>query len=231
MTRCFGWSYHGFVIVIDCNFLHLCFVWSSAFLFIWCILVFAGVWPDSLALCLCHVVSLLCVCAWLFLGVCVCALLYPSFVPVSCFSSAFTSLLCDYICFYRGFVLVFWFSLALCLNLVVSFLCLKWLCLVYVKVFGCVLALCLCWLYLSFVLVLSCILAITWPRWPISCRPLLQELQQSWASCSIDTSIFWFESRRNSKSSDFVSHLNNNSSPDQLWLSFIFWWALDQKRK
>ena len=96
-----------FVIVIDCNFLHLCFVGSSAFLFIGCILVFPGVWPDSLALCLCHVVSLLCVCAWLFLGVCVCALLYPSFVPVSCFSSAFTSLLCDYICFYRGFVLVF----------------------------------------------------------------------------------------------------------------------------
>ena len=95
------------MIVIDCNFLHLCFVGSSAFLFIGRILVFAGVCPDSLALCLCHVVSLLCVCAWLFLGVCVCALLYPSFVPVSCFSSAFTSLLCDYICFYRGFVLVF----------------------------------------------------------------------------------------------------------------------------
>ena len=62
-----------FVIVIDCNFLHLCFVGSSAFLFIGCILVFPGVWPDSLAcvfmscciiaLCLCLVVSrCLCLC-------------------------------------------------------------------------------------------------------------------------------------------------------------------------
>ena len=76
--------------------------------------MFAGVWPDPLALCLCLVVSSLCVCASLVLGVCVCALLYPSFVPVSCFSFAFTSLLCDCICFY---------CLALCLNLVVSFLC------------------------------------------------------------------------------------------------------------
>ena len=96
-----------FVIVIDCNFLHLCFVGSSAFLFTGCILVFAGVWPDSLALFFCHVVSLLCVCAWLFLGVCVCALLYPSFVPVSCVSSAFTSLLCDYIFFIGALCLCF----------------------------------------------------------------------------------------------------------------------------
>ena len=67
LTRCFVISWlcvvvSGFVIVIDCNFVHLCLVGSSAFVFVGRILMFAGVWPDPLALCLCLVVSSLCVC-------------------------------------------------------------------------------------------------------------------------------------------------------------------------
>ena len=126
----------GSVIVIDCNFVHLYLVvWVFCFSLYWAYLDVCWYLGRSLsfvfmscciiALCLCLVGS----------GVCVFALLYPSFVPVSCFSFAFTSLLCDCICFYWGFVLVFWFSLVLCLSLVVSFLCV-WI--------GCVLSMCKC---------------------------------------------------------------------------------------
>ena len=95
-----------FVIVIDCNFLHLCFVGSSAFLFTGCILVFAGVWPDSLALCLCHVVSLLCV----FVLGC-----FSVFVFVLCCILALCLCLALALRLHLFFVIIFVFIGALCL--------------------------------------------------------------------------------------------------------------------
>ena len=76
----------GFVIVIDCNFVPLCLrlVGSSAFLFIGHILMFAGVWPDPLALFVFMSCCIIALCLCLVGSRCLCLCFVVS-KPSACF--------------------------------------------------------------------------------------------------------------------------------------------------